>query len=342
MTLEYYFPIYFQEILTKRQHLVVGKEDHCIINNINKLTAMHNKDNITRTKAYLHFYQKNTEIIWALLASMVSRNAGWNMTDLKLPQYRRLFSMDFLMILFHSYERPNWLIFQDAFPQLLIYEYSKQLGRPLFYLLKHFNVSIFMEHMWEVFWKLNNRKLLCFAQIINEQQLIQNPVIKHSFYKEFVFDSIIYHMQEFFHANAVIFPTLQGKLYGFSVYRFNHINKRIGLGKQLLWLLFDSNVSKDILDFAENVIPTGSRNDYEQFLPHHNNINVSPPLQHLYHKIEHKKLNHEDWFQGVVNPEWFNPPHHFPNYRITDWYRTKREQVVVLSHLYQIFRNVLK
>ncbi|GAA3327359.1 hypothetical protein GCM10020331_066980 [Ectobacillus funiculus] len=48
---------------------------------------MKNRDNISRTHAYKEYYLRNCEIRWSFLASMVSRNAGWNMTDLEGKYY---------------------------------------------------------------------------------------------------------------------------------------------------------------------------------------------------------------------------------------------------------------
>ncbi len=63
----------------------ISKEEEKIINNINKQTAIRNSNNFTRTQAYLNFYQKFPEIQWAFLGHMVSRNGGWNMTDVNYP-----------------------------------------------------------------------------------------------------------------------------------------------------------------------------------------------------------------------------------------------------------------
>lgn len=46
-------------------------------------TSKNNVDNISRTNAYFEFFLNYPEIKWAFLASMVSRNAGWNMCDLE-------------------------------------------------------------------------------------------------------------------------------------------------------------------------------------------------------------------------------------------------------------------
>ncbi|PGB24080.1 DUF2515 family protein, partial [Bacillus wiedmannii] len=58
------------------------KEEQLIINNIKIQTEQLNKNNVTRTRAYYQFYIQYPEIHWALLGHMVSRNGGWNMTDL--------------------------------------------------------------------------------------------------------------------------------------------------------------------------------------------------------------------------------------------------------------------
>ncbi|WP_212982334.1 DUF2515 family protein, partial [Bacillus paramobilis] len=58
------------------------KEEQLIINKIKIQTEQLNKNNVTRTRAYYQFYIQYPEIHWALLGHMVSRNGGWNMTDL--------------------------------------------------------------------------------------------------------------------------------------------------------------------------------------------------------------------------------------------------------------------
>ena len=63
------------------------EEEKAIIHNIKKKTEIANVDNISRTQSYQEYYLRNSEIRWAFLASMVSRNAGWNMTDLEGRYY---------------------------------------------------------------------------------------------------------------------------------------------------------------------------------------------------------------------------------------------------------------
>ncbi len=114
-------------------------KDQALLTEIRKKTARLNRNNVTRTQAYLDFYLKHPEVHWSFLAHMVSRNGGWNMTDLKASHISNLLSYEKASILFRFLEKANHLIFQDAYPQLLLYEESKKAGRPLFYLLSEFH-----------------------------------------------------------------------------------------------------------------------------------------------------------------------------------------------------------
>lgn len=100
------------------------KEEQLIIDKIKAQTKELNKNNVTRTRAYYQFYIQYPEIHWALLGHIVSRNGGWNMTDLKGDLYTRLLSEKDQITFFSFLERGNWLIFQDVYPQFLLYEQS--------------------------------------------------------------------------------------------------------------------------------------------------------------------------------------------------------------------------
>ena len=67
--------------IQEEQHL--SREDQQLLQRIRLKTKQLNVNNVTRTKAYLDFYIFHPEIHWAFLGHMVSRNGGWNMTDLK-------------------------------------------------------------------------------------------------------------------------------------------------------------------------------------------------------------------------------------------------------------------
>ncbi len=166
------------------------KEEQRIINKIKIQTEQLNKNNVTRTRAYYQFYIQYPEIHWALLGHMVSRNGGWNMTDLKGDLYTRILSEKDQFIFFSFLERGNWLIFQDVYPQFLLYEQSVKRSQKLFHLLPHLNVSTFMETMWNHFWKTGNKKTLAIATIINEQNYLEKRVIQNVQFKKTVLNSI--------------------------------------------------------------------------------------------------------------------------------------------------------
>ena len=125
---------------------------------------------MTRTRAYYQFYKRYPEIHWALLGHMVSRNGGWNMTDLKgiYIQSCYLRKIDLLSFLFRT---GNWLIFQDVYPQFLLYEQSVKIKN----LFISFLISM-CQHLWKrcgTFWKTGNKQILAISTIINEQNYLE-------------------------------------------------------------------------------------------------------------------------------------------------------------------------
>ncbi|WP_247747198.1 DUF2515 family protein [Alkalihalobacillus sp. BA299] len=314
-----------------------------MVRTIQARTQAANQDNISRTISYLNYYKRNKEIWWALLASMVSRNAGWNMTDLKSNWYKNMMTPKYSYTLFLTFERANWLIFSDAFPQLLIYEVSKLENKPLFHLLKHFGVSEFMVREWGVFWEKGELERLCTAQIINEQHLIQQPVIEHPFFSKFVFNTLPYFLVEHLHFNTVLFPALEGNLYGFSVQRFKKVDRRIELGKKLAWLLFKSDKSSDIQTFALQIEPTGSRRDYEKYLKWQT-TKCSPILRSVYRPILHQKDNDKDWSLSVKNLDRFFYRWEYPSrdFILTNWYQHKMLELFLAMKFEQAIVKALR
>ncbi len=100
---------------------------------------------MTRTRAYYQFYKRYPEIHWALLGHMVSRNGGWNMTDLKGDLYTKLLSEKDQFTFFSFLERGNWLIFQDVYPQFLLYEQSVKKSKNLFIS----SLISMCQHLWK-------------------------------------------------------------------------------------------------------------------------------------------------------------------------------------------------
>jgi len=276
-----------------------------IISKIKQKKKLSNVNNITRTKAYLDFYEKHPEIHWALLAHLVSRNGGWNMTDLKgelsevLHQTKKI---DFFMFL----ETANALIFHDAYPQLLLYEESKKQGQNLFHLLPYFHVSSFMLPIWNHFFEYKDSKLLTISLIINEQHYIEERVIKNSIFQEKVLNTILFQAQEFLQITQVIFPfewNENNRMTGLSISNFSSVSNRIEIGKKLYALLFGvSPLFEDISTFVRNTPHTGSRQDY---WPNYYSTKKqkdtrkkiwSPLLEMAWPNINHSFTDSRDWF----------------------------------------------
>lgn len=311
---------------------MIDDEQLCINRIINE-TQSNNVDNILRTKAYLLFFQKYPEISWAFLASMVSRNGGWNMCDLEGRWFPQVLPDKFRNLLFLTYERANWLIFHDAYPQLLLYHYSTKMGRPMFHLLPYFYVSNFMKDEWNHYWKYRNRKRLMTALIINEQNVIQNPVIEHPVFREKVFHSVSFYFQDWFHFSSVLFPTLKGELFGAVVSGFTRLDNRIELGKRLAEILLEPALFPGFLKFAEEIEHTGSRYDFEQFLRDKKERDT-PFLKDAFPVINHQIDEKKDWsLQRKINKDWFEPISQKSSTLLTKWYEGKQKQMHSLINI---------
>ncbi len=322
--------------------LPLQEEERVILWQIQQKTAKANMDNISRTEAYANFYRRHPEIKWSFLASMVSRNAGWNMCDLEgkwmpltLDAYTRA-------ILFLTYERANWLIFADAYPQLLLYEYSILHGKPYFHLLPYWRTSSFVQKEWFLFWHERNEQRLITSLIINEQNVIQKPVMNHPFYKKKVFHSFTFKLQDWLHFSSVIFPTLQGELFGCSVHDFWNKTKRIELGKKLSLLLFEPSLYPRFLEFSHQVTHTGSRIDYEQYMAKRS-IRDTPFLRMTYPVIAHHEADGNEWRASDRQIKgWFKPASFPEKANVTEWYRKKQMQLRLLIQLEQYIRHLGK
>lgn len=288
------------------------------IHYITKQTEEHNFDNISRTEAYLNYYSQHPEIEWAFLASIVSRNAGWNMTDLKLPMFQLLLGKTSCDKLFLTYEEANARIFADAYPQLLIYALSKKEKRPLFYLLQYFNVSQYMKNEWIHFWESKQKTRLVMSLIVNEQHIIEKPIIqKHSVFRE-----LPYRMQNRLKLNAVLLPTITGKLYGSYTKDFTKLHRRIELGKTIYSLLFQQHIYKQCYQFSKQIPHTGSRYDYEQFFSI--KLPSTPPLRQLYSHVTFKENEKEDWSLNVPIPKKWSKPkiiHHIKEMTLSFYFK---------------------
>lgn len=305
------------------------KRDIELMDNIKTETDKNNLNNVTRTNAYLHFFDNNREVHWALLAHVVSRNGGWNMTDLKGEAISGLLSFREKELFFSFLEKSNFLIFHDAYQQLLLYEHSKKIGKPLFHLLNKFGISSFMRAVWEVFWKDKNSKMLTLSLIINEQHFIEKRIIQNPFYVEHVIKSIPFQLQEKLGFTNVLIPYYTGEsiqLAGTTVSQFDNITKRIHIGKHLYSLLFYvEEVQRGTLKYVKEQDHTGSRADFfpsifTRTIDNSKKI-YSPPLHEAWKNSTHKLPDKDDWFQSFekVFP-YYSPIRIDSPYNITEKY----------------------
>nr|WP_256252912.1 DUF2515 family protein [Paenibacillus sp. UNC496MF] len=293
-----------------------------LLDNINGMTRDLNLNNVTRTKAYLAYYLRHPEVHWAFLGHMVSRNGGWNMTDLKGEFLTNLLAEKERDVFFRFLERGNWLIFQDVYPQLLLYEESVMTNKPLFYLLPRLKVSIFMEAIWNSFWRARDPHVLCIGLVINEQSYLEERVIQNPYYQKEVVAQSKFHLQDWLSINQILLPAEGNQLKGQTLYRFQSLHERILLGKRLYAVLFkNQEFNGQALEWAKRNPHTGSRKDYWPHL--FNSVNEGVPgiphplrlkscrIQNDAQRFYSPKL--EDAWKNVTQPEaepgdWFHDP----------------------------------
>ncbi len=276
---------------------------------IRKETAVLNRNNVTRTTAYWDMFKAFPELHWAFLAHLVSRNGGWNMTDLKGQWLPRLLDERLANSIFDMLEACNSLIFGDAYPQLRLYAEGKRVNRNLSYLLPQFGVSTFMSPFWNMFWLDRNSVPLTEALIVNEQHFIQSRVVEDTAYRQEVFQSLSFRSQPLLQLNQIVFPLGMGdrtkrggflpmRLAGRVLENFEDLRERIEFGKCLYGVLFGyPTVLRRATAFAEHVPHTGSRADY---WPHRFTAERSPKTGGI--------SENSDADAGLLLPSlWFSP-----------------------------------
>jgi hypothetical protein len=309
-------------------------EESGLVEAIRVRTQKENRNNVTRTMAYWACYQAYPELHWALLAHMVSRNGGWNMTDLQGELLPRLIDTDQAEHLFAFLERANGLIFQDAYPQLLLYEASKKCKKNLFHLLPHLDISMWMVPVWHEFWTATDSAALTIALIVNEQNYIEQRIVQKGHFQQTVLNKALFKAQGWLQMNQVGFPfwsqstetdSLQPRLAGLILENFANLAERIALGKGLYALLFGvPEVLRGVLRFAASTPHTGSRADYWPhlfspiqkappdylyqerldgcFLKQGSSPLYSPTLETVWPDRPLMPVEPGDWFQDIETP----------------------------------------
>jgi hypothetical protein len=249
---------------------------------------------------------------------MVSRNGGWNMTDLKGEFLSRILSRKEREAFFSFLERANWLIFQDAYPQLLLYEESLKRNKPLFYLLPFMDISRFMEVVWGQFWQKKDSAILTVGLIMNEQSYLEDRVMQNPNFKHKVLNTFEFQLQDLLSFNQILFPYKHQKLVGLTVHQFQSLDERILIGKKLYTILFQKkDVFQQVVNWASENPHTGSRKDYWPHLFNHINEGIpgfayqlrlescklkkgawkiySPDLPSAWKNVQHREADKGDW-----------------------------------------------
>lgn len=315
----------------------LSQKDKSRIQVIKEQTRQLNQNNITRTQAYFDFYHQHPEIHWALLGHMVSRNVGWNMTDLKGELLTKLLPEREQEDFFAFLERGSWLIFQDVFPQFLIYDLSVKGKKEMFYLLRYFGISTFMETMWDYFWNSGDKTNLAIAMVINEQNYLEKRLIQNQHYQKIVTGTVSFKMYDFLNLNNTIFPyaagndTEKASLAGAALRYFTSLHERILFGKKLYSLLFQQEkILSGVLKWADEHPHTGSRKDYWPDV--FNDVNESFPRSLYKRRVKNCELRKgaERLYSPSLKYAWPNIPQEeaengdwFEDWRVLDYFQRK-------------------
>lgn len=260
-----------------------------------------NLNNVTRTACYLDFFKKHPEIHWSFLAHMVSRNAGYYMTDIRNNLLSYVLDRNDQIALFSFLELCNAAIFHDAYPQLLLYEQWKRTGHSSLHVLKKFNVSIFMMNIWDEFLTTGNEQVLTIGLIMNEQHMIQKRILT-DLKKPIGLEEWLFLLQDRLEFTSILFPYGKQSPYslaGHSVSHFEQVKRRILLGKKLYSILFHPAVFPTAYSFAINHSHSGSRADYWPHIyskKNKKNRLYSPTLRSVWSNIPSLTLSSADWF----------------------------------------------
>jgi hypothetical protein len=136
-----------------------------------------NRDNVSRTESYLELYTYTREhppdLPWVLMAHLVSRNGGYNMTDVaqSIERDNSPFGRAAQEELFAFLERANFLIFHDAWFHLLhhLLGRARELAPP--------RTPRFVCEAWARYEAHPDERQLVQDLVTNEQNLIERRVV---------------------------------------------------------------------------------------------------------------------------------------------------------------------
>lgn len=139
-----------------------------------------NRDNVSRTASYLELYawtrDHGRELPWVLMAHLVSRNAGYQMSEIARHLARpgiEPYQAEALRWLFVLLERGNFLIFWDAWWHVL-HALAGRAGA-----LSAPRTPRFMIDAWARHAAAPDERTLVLDLVTNEQNLIERRAVHH-------------------------------------------------------------------------------------------------------------------------------------------------------------------
>jgi hypothetical protein len=317
----------------------------------------HNDTNPQRTDYYDRYWTANPEIPWSLLANLVSRNAGYQMSDLARFSAKLavagsltvilpipgtiLLGLAQIKALWAFLELGNFLIFRDVCPALEGWVHAKR--RPehtdrIFDMLlePEFDLDPFAVEQWKSFARLGDGRTQadiqkhCFALIANEQNQIEDRLVRGvgSYLGELASTtSVLVRLYGALGLTRLGFPlgspaadATADKLAIYQVGDFISLDARINTGRDLFVGLLDTATRRDRVHawVRANRLHSGSRADYNE--PYYSTHRIS--------------LSDRPTIPGVID-ETYSPPLKGWQGEKAAWYDPVPRRTAALGTLYR-------
>jgi hypothetical protein len=206
-----------------------------------------NRDNVSRTQSYLELYawtvERPPDFPWLLMAHLVSRNAGYWMTDLASRLARAPEQSEGLNNLFLLLERANFLIFHDAWRHVLEHLLGNEAG------------GEFMRRSYSRYRRDADERGLVHDLVTNEQNYIERRVVHHPRYALGL--DLIRFIEASGKERPISFPFSTAEI---RVGGFEHLDRRIATGHRIYAaVLADRSLRARIFEWALAHPHTGDR-----------------------------------------------------------------------------------
>lgn len=189
-----------------------------------------NRDNVARTDSYLELYawtrDAGRELPWVLMAHLVSRNAGYLMSDLARQLDGKMGADAALAAAMHNLfallERANFVIFADAWHHVLRFLLGAPLEAPR---VPRFMIDAWARHAAAP----GDERTIVLDLVHNEQHMIEHRAVHHPALEQGrrLFEVIELSGRE----KPLIFPADDAP--AIKVSRFSECARRIEAGRQI-------------------------------------------------------------------------------------------------------------